>query len=53
MEQDSTFYREFRSGLIVSGGEWQVQSDFSAALPATAHERGRIRQRDHPTLDLD
>ena len=37
----------------ISGGECQVEFDFAAALLARSHERGRIRQRDHPSLDLD
>ncbi len=53
MEQDNTFYREFGDDMSLSGGECRLQPDFAAALPAKAHERGRIRQRDHPSLDLD
>lgn len=40
VEQDSTFYRESGGGLTLSGGECQMQPDFSAALLAGAHARG-------------
>ena len=40
VEQDSSFYRESGGGITLSGGECQLQPDFSAALLAGAHERG-------------
>lgn len=40
VEQDSSFYRESGGGLTLSGGECQLQPDFSAALLAGAHARG-------------
>lgn len=40
VEQDSTFYRESGGGITLSGGECMLQSDFSAALLAEAHNRG-------------
>ena len=40
VEQDSAFYSESGGGMTLSGGECQLQPDFSAALLAWAHERG-------------
>lgn len=40
VEQDSAFYHESGGGMSLSGGECQLQSDFTAALLAGAHERG-------------
>ena len=40
VEQDSAFYRESGGGMTLSGGECQLQPDFSAALLAGAHTRG-------------
>lgn len=40
VEQDGTFYRESGGGITVSGGECQLQTDFTAALLQEAHERG-------------
>jgi pyruvate formate lyase activating enzyme len=40
VEQDSTFYRESGGGMTLSGGECQMQPDFSTALLAGAHKRG-------------
>jgi pyruvate formate lyase activating enzyme len=40
VEQDSSFYRESGGGITLSGGECQLQADFSAALLAEAHRRG-------------
>lgn len=40
VEQDSSFYHESGGGMTLSGGECQLQADFSAALLAGAHERG-------------
>ncbi|MEG3440058.1 glycyl-radical enzyme activating protein [Pannus brasiliensis CCIBt3594] len=40
VEQDSTFYRESGGGMTLSGGECQLQPDFSAALLQEAHSRG-------------
>jgi pyruvate formate lyase activating enzyme len=40
VEQDSSFYRESGGGITLSGGECQLQPDFSAALLAGAHQRG-------------
>jgi pyruvate formate lyase activating enzyme len=40
VEQDSAFYQESGGGITVSGGECLLQSDFTAALLAGAHERG-------------
>ncbi len=40
VEQDASFYRESGGGLTLSGGECQLQPDFSAALLAGAHRRG-------------
>jgi pyruvate formate lyase activating enzyme len=40
VEQDSAFYRESGGGITLSGGECQLQPDFSAALLKSAHERG-------------
>lgn len=40
VEQDSAFYRESGGGMTLSGGECQLQPDFSAALLAGAHARG-------------
>ena len=40
VEQDSSFYRESGGGMTLSGGECQMQADFSAALLEGAHRRG-------------
>jgi pyruvate formate lyase activating enzyme len=40
VEQDGSFYRESGGGLTLSGGECQMQADFSAALLEGAHRRG-------------
>lgn len=40
VEQDSAFYRESGGGMTLSGGECQLQPDFTAALLAEAHHRG-------------
>ena len=40
VEQDSGFYRESGGGMTLSGGECQLQADFSAALLEEAHRRG-------------
>jgi len=40
VEQDSSFYRESGGGMTLSGGECQLQPDFSAALLEGAHRRG-------------
>jgi pyruvate formate lyase activating enzyme len=40
VEQDSAFYRESGGGMTLSGGECQLQPDFSAGLLAGAHQRG-------------
>ena len=40
VEQDSGFYRESGGGMTLSGGECQMQADFSAALLEGAHRRG-------------
>lgn len=40
VEQDQSFYRESGGGITLSGGECQLQPDFSAALLAEAHQRG-------------
>ncbi len=40
VEQDSSFYRQSGGGITLSGGECQLQPDFSGALLAGAHERG-------------
>jgi len=40
VEQDSSFYRESGGGITLSGGECQLQADFSAALLEEAHRRG-------------
>lgn len=40
VEQDGSFYRESGGGLTLSGGECQLQPDFSAALLEEAHRRG-------------
>jgi pyruvate formate lyase activating enzyme len=40
VEQDSAAYRESGGGMTLSGGECQLQPDFSAALLAGAHQRG-------------
>jgi pyruvate formate lyase activating enzyme len=40
VEQDSSFYRESGGGMTLSGGECQLQPDFSAALLEEAHRRG-------------
>ncbi|HET9793837.1 MAG TPA: glycyl-radical enzyme activating protein [Thermoanaerobaculia bacterium] len=40
VEQDQSFYRESGGGMTLSGGECQLQPDFSAALLAEAHRRG-------------
>ena len=39
VEQDGTFYRESGGGITVSGGECQLQTDFTAALLQEAHKR--------------
>ena len=40
VEQDSSFYNESGGGVTLSGGECQLQPDFSAALLEEAHRRG-------------
>ena len=40
VEQDGAFYRESGGGITLSGGECQLQPDFSAALLEEAHRRG-------------
>lgn len=40
VEQDSAFYAESGGGLTISGGECQLQPDFTAALFVEAHKRG-------------
>jgi pyruvate formate lyase activating enzyme len=40
VEQDSSFYHDSGGGMTLSGGECQLQADFSAALLAEAHRRG-------------
>jgi pyruvate formate lyase activating enzyme len=40
VEQDSSFYSQSGGGITLSGGECQLQPDFSAALLKGAHERG-------------
>ncbi len=40
VEQDASFYRESGGGITLSGGECQLQADFSAALLVGAHRRG-------------
>jgi pyruvate formate lyase activating enzyme len=40
VEQDGSFYRESGGGITLSGGECQLQPDFSAALLEGAHRRG-------------
>jgi pyruvate formate lyase activating enzyme len=40
VEQDSGFYQESGGGITVSGGECLLQPEFTAALLASAHERG-------------
>ena len=40
VEQDQSFYHESGGGITLSGGECQLQADFSAALLAEAHRRG-------------
>ena len=40
VEKDSSFYRNTGGGITLSGGECQLQPDFSAALLSGAHERG-------------
>lgn len=40
VEQDSAFYHESGGGITLSGGECQLQADFSGALLAEAHRRG-------------
>lgn len=40
VEQDSSFYHESGGGLTLSGGECQLQPEFSAALLEGAHQRG-------------
>jgi pyruvate formate lyase activating enzyme len=40
VEQDSSFYRQSGGGITLSGGECQLQPDFSAALLEGAHARG-------------
>lgn len=40
VEQDGSFYRESGGGMTLSGGECQLQPEFSAALLEEAHRRG-------------
>lgn len=40
VEQDGAFYRESGGGMTMSGGECQLQADFTAAVFAGAHARG-------------
>ena len=40
VERDAPFYRQSGGGMTLSGGECQLQPDFSAALLEGAHERG-------------
>ena len=40
VERDASFYRTSGGGMTLSGGECQLQPDFSVALLKGAHERG-------------
>lgn len=40
VEADSSFYRQSGGGLSLSGGECQLQPDFTSALLKEAHKRG-------------
>jgi len=40
VEKDSSFYRNTKGGMTISGGEVMLQPDFAVALLKGAHERG-------------